>query len=104
MSAPKKIMMVFGTRPEAIKMAPLVNMLKMESDSFEVIVCVTSQHREMLDQVLKIFEIKPDINLNLMMHNQNLTNLTSLILNEMQKVISELEFTLLIEIESHFKF
>jgi UDP-N-acetylglucosamine 2-epimerase (non-hydrolysing) len=87
----KKILLVFGTRPEAIKMAPLVNMLKMESDSFEVIVCVTSQHREMLDQVLKIFEIKPDINLNLMMHNQNLTNLTSLILNEMQKVISELQ-------------
>lgn len=82
----KKIMIVFGTRPEAIKMAPLVNALKAEPDQFELKVCVTSQHREMLDQVLDIFNIKPDIDLNLMKKDQNLSNLTSLILNEMQKV------------------
>ena len=82
-------MLVFGTRPEAIKMAPLIHMLKMEPDNFEMLVCVTSQHKEMLDQVLKIFKIKPDIDLNLMSHDQNLSNLTSLILTEMQGVISK---------------
>ena len=82
----KKIMLVFGTRPEAIKMAPLVHAIKAEPDHFELNVCVTSQHREMLDQVLDIFNIKPDIDLNLMKKNQNLSNLTSIILNKMQKV------------------
>ena len=77
----KKIMLVFGTRPEAIKMAPLVHALKAELEYFEVKVCVTSQHREMLDQVLKVFDIKPDIDLNLMRQDQNLSNLTSLILS-----------------------
>ena len=85
----KKIMLVFGTRPEAIKMAPLVNALNAEPDQFELKVCVTSQHREMLDQVLSIFNIKPDIDLNLMKKDQNLSNLTSLILNEMQKVFTK---------------
>ena len=85
----KKIMLVFGTRPEAIKMAPLVHALNAEPDQFELKVCVTSQHREMLDQVLSIFNIKPDIDLNLMKKNQNLSNLTSLILNEMQKVFTK---------------
>ena len=83
----KKIMLVFGTRPEAIKMAPLVHALKADQEQFEIKVCVTSQHREMLDQVLKIFEIKPDIDLNLMKKNQNLPNLTSLILNEMYNIL-----------------
>jgi len=82
----KKIMLVFGTRPEAIKMAPLVHALKAELEHFEVKVCVTSQHRQMLDQVLKVFDIKPDIDLNLMRQDQNLSNLTSLILNEMQNI------------------
>jgi UDP-N-acetylglucosamine 2-epimerase len=85
----KKIMLVFGTRPEAIKMAPLVHALKAERDKFEVKICVTSQHREMLDQVMKIFEIEADIDLNLMKQDQNLSNLTSLILNEMHNVFSK---------------
>mgnify|MGYP000270902863 CR=1 FL=1 len=58
MSKKKKIMLVFGTRPEAIKMAPLVHRLKAEPDFFDIQICVTAQHRQMLDQVLKIFEIK----------------------------------------------
>ena len=82
-------MLVFGTRPEAIKMAPLVHALKAERDKFEVKICVTSQHREMLDQVMKIFEIEADIDLNLMKQDQNLSNLTSLILNEMHNVFSK---------------
>jgi len=82
----KKIMIVFGTRPEAIKMAPLVHALKAESDQFELKVCVTSQHRQMLDQVLDVLDIKPDIDLNLMKQDQNLSNLTSLILDAMQNV------------------
>lgn len=85
----KKIMLVFGTRPEGIKMAPLVHALKAEEDKFEIKICVTSQHREMLDQVLKTFEIKPDINLDLMKQDQNLSNLTSLILSEMQNIFSK---------------
>ena len=79
----KKIMIVFGTRPEAIKMVPLVHAIKAKPDHFELKVCVTSQHREMFDQALNIFNIKPDINLNLMRKNQNLSNLTSLILKKM---------------------
>ena len=75
----KKIILVFGTRPEAIKLAPLVHSLRAEPENFSVKVCVTSQHREMLDQVLNIFSIKPDIDLNLMKKNQNLSNLTSII-------------------------
>jgi UDP-N-acetylglucosamine 2-epimerase (non-hydrolysing) len=85
----KKIMLAFGTRPEAIKMAPLVHALKAEGDKFEIKICVTSQHREMLDQVLKTFEIKPDINLDLMKQDQNLSNLMSLILSEMQNIFSK---------------
>ena len=84
----KKIMLVFGTRPEAIKMAPLVHALKAKPDQFETIVCVTAQHRQMLDQVLKIFEIKPDIDLNLMKPSQDLSTLTANIIIEMKKVFS----------------
>ncbi|MDD2744206.1 MAG: UDP-N-acetylglucosamine 2-epimerase (non-hydrolyzing), partial [Rhodocyclaceae bacterium] len=70
--AKKKVMLVFGTRPEAIKMAPLCHALRAEPDSFETLVCVTAQHRQMLDQVLKVFEITPDIDLNLMKPGQDL--------------------------------
>ena len=72
MKSKKKIMLTFGTRPEAIKMAPLYHALKKWPDDFEVLVCVTAQHREMLDQVLRVFEITPDIDLNLMSPGQDL--------------------------------
>lgn len=73
----KKILLVFGTRPEAIKMAPLVNSLLKYSDRFITKVCVTAQHREMLDQVLEIFSIKPDYDLNMMKANQDLYDITA---------------------------
>lgn len=85
----KKIMIVFGTRPEAIKMAPLIHVLKKDSNFFDLKICITSQHREMLDQVLKIFKIKPDIDLNLMKNNQNLSDLSGSILRKMQKIFTE---------------
>ncbi len=72
----KKISVIFGTRPEAIKLAPLVLALK-KHPNFECHVCVTAQHREMLDQVLDIFQIEPDTDLNLMKPNQTLAGLTS---------------------------
>ena len=68
----KKILLVFGTRPEAIKMAPLVKLLQRETDFFETKVCVTAQHRQMLDQVLEMFEIAPDYDLDIMAPNQDL--------------------------------
>lgn len=70
-------MTIFGTRPEAIKMAPLVKVLKARPDEFDCIVCVTAQHREMLDQVLDVFEIKPDYDLNIMQDKQTLTGITT---------------------------
>lgn len=76
----KKIMLVFGTRPEAIKMCPLVKEFQKRNDEFETIVCVTGQHREMLDQVLEIFEIKPDYDLNIMKPGQDLTDVTTRVL------------------------
>ena len=82
----KRIMLVFGTRPEAIKMAPLFHKLKENSDLFETLVCVTAQHRKMLDQVLNIFNIVPDIDLNLMKDNQTLSELSSNIITSMGKV------------------
>ena len=87
----KKIMVVFGTRPEAIKMAPLVHALQSFPSDFEVLVCVTGQHREMLDQVLKVFNITPDIDLNLMKKSQSLSNLTSLVLSEVAAVLAKHE-------------
>ncbi|MEK9571307.1 MAG: UDP-N-acetylglucosamine 2-epimerase, partial [Paracoccaceae bacterium] len=84
----KKIMLVFGTRPEAIKMAPLVHALRAESDLFDVLVCVTAQHREMLDQVLRIFEITPDIDLNVMKPGQDLFDVTASILTGMREVFA----------------
>ncbi|OXA81465.1 UDP-N-Acetylglucosamine 2-epimerase [Flavobacterium aquidurense] len=82
-----KILLCFGTRPEAIKMAPLYHKLKKEN--FEVIVCVTAQHREMLDQVLDFFEIKPDFDLDLMQANQSLNSLSALILSKIDGVLRE---------------
>lgn len=85
----KKIMLVFGTRPEAIKMAPLVHRLSAEPNQFDVLVCVTGQHREMLDQVLGVFEISPDIDLNVMKHGQDLFDVTSSILMGMREVFAK---------------
>lgn len=87
----KKILLVFGTRPEAIKIGPLYNALKEKNDVFDVKVCLTSQHREMLDQVLNTFDIKADIDLNLMKKNQNLFDLTSSILSSMKKIFKEID-------------
>ena len=84
----KKIMIVFGTRPEAIKMAPIVHALKAENKYFDVKVCVTSQHKQMLKQVLDIFKIKPDIDLKIMKSNQDLFNLSSTILTKMKKIFN----------------
>ena len=82
-------MLVFGTRPEAIKMCPLVKEFQKRTYEFETIVCVTGQHREMLDQVLKIFEVTPDIDLNIMKQGQDLTDVTVRILNGMRDVFKE---------------
>lgn len=82
----KKIMLVFGTRPEAIKMAPLVKAFQAKNDEFETIVCVTGQHREMLDQVLHLFDIKPDFDLNIMKQGQDLYDITSRVLLGMRDV------------------
>ena len=82
-------MLVFGTRPEAIKMCSLVKEFQKRADKFETIVCVTGQHREMLDQVLKIFEVTPDIDLNIMKQGQDLTDVTVRILNGMRDVFKE---------------
>ena len=83
----KKIMLVFGTRPEAIKMAPLYHALKALPDEFETQLCVTAQHRQMLDQVLKVFEITPDIDLNLMKLGQDLFDVTAGVLHGMRDVL-----------------
>lgn len=85
----KTILLVFGTRPEAIKMAPLVHELKKHPEDFIVKVCVTGQHREMLDQVLNLFEIVPDYDLNIMKPNQDLFDITSRILLGMREVLNE---------------
>lgn len=79
-------MLVFGTRPEAIKMCPLVKEFQKRNDEFETIVCVTGQHREMLDQVLEIFEIKPDYDLNIMKSGQDLTDVTTRVLTGLRDV------------------
>jgi len=86
----KKILIVFGTRPEAIKMAPLVKEFSKHPDYFEVKVCISAQHREMLDQVLDFFKIQPDYDLDLMRPNQNLYSLTALIIESLKPIIEEL--------------
>lgn len=87
----KRLLLVFGTRPEAIKMAPLVNAFKELSDHFETVVCVTGQHREMLDQVLDLFQIKPDYDLNIMKSNQDLYDVTSRVLLGLRDVLKEVK-------------
>ena len=85
----KKVILVFGTRPEAIKMAPLVKEFQNNPQEFKTIVCVTGQHREMLDQVLKIFEITPDYDLNIMKQGQDLYDVTARVLTGMRDVFKE---------------
>lgn len=85
----KKIMLVFGTRPEAIKMAPLVKEFQKDAKDFQTMVCVTGQHREMLDQVLQLFEIKPDYDLNIMKQGQDLYDVTSRVLLGLRDVLKE---------------
>ena len=94
----KKVLIVFGTRPEAIKMAPIINQLRMyngewrienNNSQFDVKVCVTAQHRQMLDQVLELFEIKPDYDLNIMQEAQDLYDITTNVLQGMKKVLED---------------
>lgn len=82
----KTIMLVFGTRPEAIKMCPLVKEFQKHEDEFKTVVCVTGQHREMLDQVLTIFDVKPDYDLNIMKQGQDLTDVTARVLTGLRDV------------------
>ena len=85
----KKIMLVFGTRPEAIKMAPLVKTFQADSENFETLVCVTGQHRQMLDQVLNLFDITPDYDLNIMKSGQDLYDVTARVLTGMRDVFEK---------------
>lgn len=87
----KKVMLVFGTRPEAIKMCPLVKEFQKYSNQFKTIVCVTGQHREMLDQVLNIFDIKPDFDLNIMKQGQDLYDVTARVLVGMRNILQEVQ-------------
>lgn len=87
----KKVLLVFGTRPEAIKMAPLVKELQKQKERIETVVCVTGQHREMLDQVLVIFDIKPDYDLNIMKRGQDLYDVTARVLTGMREVLKEIK-------------
>ncbi|MGZ2371887.1 non-hydrolyzing UDP-N-acetylglucosamine 2-epimerase [Ancylomarina sp. YFZ004] len=86
-----KVLTVFGTRPEAIKMAPLVKALQANKEFFETVVCVTGQHREMLDQVLSLFEIEPEYDLNIMKHGQDLYDVTARVLVGMRDVLKEVK-------------
>ena len=85
----KKIMLVFGTRPEAIKMCPLVNELKARADEFETVVTVTGQHREMLDQVLRVFDVTPDHDLAIMKPGQTLFDVTCDVLLKLKAVLED---------------
>ena len=87
----KKVLLVFGTRPEAIKMAPLIKEFEKYPDDFETIVCVTAQHREMLDQVLSLFNITPDYDLDLMKKNQDLFDITSKVLLGLRGILEEVK-------------
>lgn len=90
----RKIMLVFGTRPEAIKMCPLVKEFQTRKDEFETVVCVTGQHREMLDQVLKIFDVTSDYDLNIMKQGQDLTDVTARVLTGLRDVFKSVIRTL----------
>jgi len=83
----KKLLLVFGTRPEAIKVAPLIKAFQQQADRFETLVCVTGQHREMLDQVLHLFEIKPHYDLNIMQQGQDLYDITARVLTGLGKPV-----------------
>ena len=85
-----KILIVFGTRPEAIKMAPLVKHFQKYSQKFETAVCVTAQHREMLDQVLQLFDIEPQYDLNIMKPNQDLFDISANIITSLRPILKEL--------------
>ena len=87
----RKVLLVFGTRPEAIKMAPFVMELQKQKERIETVVCVTGQHREMLDQVLEIFDIKPDYDLNIMKRGQDLYDVTARVLTGMREVLKEIK-------------
>lgn len=87
----KKVMLVFGTRPEAIKMAPLVKEFQKYPEQFQTIVCVTGQHREMLDQVLRIFDIEPDYDLNIMKQGQDLYDVTTRVLTGTRDVLKDVK-------------
>ncbi|MGQ9617704.1 MAG: non-hydrolyzing UDP-N-acetylglucosamine 2-epimerase [Candidatus Aminicenantia bacterium] len=87
----KKALFIFGTRPEAIKLAPLIYQFKNKSKKFEAIICVTAQHRRMLDQVLKVFNIKPDFDLDLMKENQSLFYTTAEALKKLEKVLTKVK-------------
>lgn len=87
----KRVLLVFGTRPEAIKVAPLVKAFQQQADAFETVVCVTGQHREMLDQVLRLFEIVPDYDLNIMKDGQDLYDITARVLVGMRDVIKAVQ-------------
>jgi UDP-N-acetylglucosamine 2-epimerase (non-hydrolysing) len=89
MKQKKRVMLVFGTRPEAIKVAPLVKAFQKHTERFETIVCVTGQHREMLDQVLHLFEIKPDFDLNIMKQGQDLYDVTARVLSGLRDVYQD---------------
>jgi UDP-N-acetylglucosamine 2-epimerase (non-hydrolysing) len=84
----RKIMLVFGTRPEAIKMAPLYHSMKAQNNAFDVRLCVTAQHRQMLDQVLETFDIQPDIDLDLMKSGQDLVDITTAVLLAMREILN----------------
>ena len=85
----KKVLFVFGTRPEAIKMAPLVKAFQKDSEHFETRVCVTAQHRQMLDQILEVFDIVPEYDLNIMAPNQDLYDITSRVLLGLRDVLKD---------------
>ena len=85
----KKVMLVFGTRPEAIKMCPLVKEFQKDTINFKTVVCVTAQHREMLDQVLHVFDVKPEYDLNIMKQGQDLYDITSRVLLGLRDVLKK---------------
>src|ERR1700738_1124087 len=92
----KKILVVFGTRPEAIKMAPVIKALENAPELFNIVTCVTGQHREMLDEMLRAFDIRPQIDLSLMQPHQSLADLTSRAMSRISNVLAEVrpDFTL----------
>lgn len=85
----KKVMLIFGTRPEAIKMCPLVKEFQKDTINFKTVVCVTAQHREMLDQVLHVFDVKPEYDLNIMKQGQDLYDITSRVLLGLRDVLKK---------------